>query len=249
MVLDRNKDISLFGQLKNILIKQIDEAEYQPGDMLPSETELITKYSISRTTARKAAQALVQEGFAYTVHGKGTFVIETGLTQYLNNLTSFSHDVKQRGMTPGRKILSLERCIPDKKIAAKLRIPPSDEVFRIERLLLADKQPVSIGRSYIPLPSVAPNQGKFSLDVLNDVGLYALLESIGITLSFGEQVVSAVSANSEQALLLNVENNSPLLYSERLSFTDPSIPIEFSEMGGGADKTRWRIVLGPYDSK
>lgn len=248
MVIDRNGDAPLFKQLKNILIHQIQDGEYSQGDLLPSETELIDQYSLSRTTIRRAIQALVQENYAYTVHGKGTFVTEAGLTQYLNNLTSFSQGVTERNMLPTRRILSLERTRPDKHLATRLHISPSETVIHISRLLLADGEPVSLGKTYISLSSIAPHQDMFTEKLLERCGLYAALENLGIHLTGGEQVVSAVAADKEQADLLAVEPGSPLLFSERISFTGDRIPIEYTEMWSRADKTRWRIALGPYTS-
>nr|MBN1228648.1 GntR family transcriptional regulator [Anaerolineae bacterium] len=248
MFIERNGDIPLFKQLKNILTRQIQDGEYTPGDLLPSETELIDQYSLSRTTVRRAIQSLVQESFAYTVHGKGTFVAETGLTQYLNNLTSFSQGVQERNMVPSRRILSLDRVQPDKHLATQLRIPPSETVIYLVRLLFADGEPVSLGKTYISLSSIAPYQDSITRVRLEECGLYTLLEEMGIQLSGGEQVVSAAAATSEQANLLDVEPDSPLLFSERISFKQGRIPVEFTEMWSRADKTRWRIALGPYPS-
>ena len=248
MIIERNGDVSLFKQLKNSLVKQIEEGNYVAGDMLPSEVELIQSYSVSRTTVRRAIQALVHDGIAYTVHGKGTFVAEPGMTQYLNNLTSFSHGVTERGMTPGQKILAFDPIRPTKYLASKLRISPSSILLFVDRLLLADGEPLSRGKTYLSLASIAPYQNEFTLEAFEDKGMYSLLESIGIRLRSGEQVVSAVVADQEMAELLNVPAGAPLLYSERLSKSDGNVPIEYTEMWLRGDKTRWRIALGPYIS-
>jgi GntR family transcriptional regulator len=245
--ISREGKVALFFQLSDALTAQIQAGTYAPGDLLPSENDLIAEYSVSRTTVRRAIQELVSQGLVYTVHGKGTFVAERQLTQHLNRLTSFSHDVAQRGMTPSRRILRLETIQPDQHLAAKLRISPSTTVIYLARLLLADNQPVSVGYTYIPTTIIAPHHGALTEAALGEDGLYPLLKRLGLDLTGGEQIVSASAATAEEARLLEVAPGSPLLSSERLAWTHGTIPVEFTLMKSRSDKARWRIALAPLD--
>ncbi len=243
----REGNTPLFFQLSDALTAQIQAGAYAPGDLLPSENDLIAQYSVSRTTVRRAIQELVNDGLAYTIHGKGTFVAERQLTQHLNRLTSFSHDVAQRGMQPSRRILQVDIQFPDQHLAAQLRISPSTTVIYLARLLLADGEPVSIGHTYLPTTVIAPHQGAFTKAALEQEGLYALLRRLGLELLGGEQIVSASAASAEEAQLLEVPPGSPLLSSERLAWAQRETPVEFTLMKSRSDKARWRIALAPAD--
>ncbi|HCS75651.1 MAG TPA: GntR family transcriptional regulator, partial [Clostridiales bacterium] len=61
-------------QLKKAIIRKIEEEEYLPGGLIPSERELMEQYQVSRITVRKAIDELVVEGYLYKIQGKGTYV-------------------------------------------------------------------------------------------------------------------------------------------------------------------------------
>ena len=62
--------------IRDSLKKQIQLGEFKKGDFLPSENDLCQTFTITRTTARKALDELVKEGFIERQHGKGSRVIE-----------------------------------------------------------------------------------------------------------------------------------------------------------------------------
>lgn len=66
------KYFTLMEQLKNDILA----GNIRPGDKLPSENELSSRYSLSRHTVRKALSILTQEGYVEAFHGKGTFCSE-----------------------------------------------------------------------------------------------------------------------------------------------------------------------------
>lgn len=67
---------SKYPQIEDDVKKLIFSEDIQPGDKLPSENELASKYHVSRQTVRKALQNLQNEGYIYAVHGSGTFCSE-----------------------------------------------------------------------------------------------------------------------------------------------------------------------------
>src|SRR5690606_24016866 len=95
-------------QLKDILLQKIENGEWLPAQAIPSERELETLYNVSRTTIRKALDILVSKGYLYREHGRGTFVAYPRLQQSLHSLTSFTDDMKRRGLEPGQRLLSME---------------------------------------------------------------------------------------------------------------------------------------------
>jgi len=247
MRVQRNGASPLFYQLYQRLKQEIEEGNYNPGDLLPSESSLIDQYSVSRTTVRKAVQKLAHEGFVYTVHGKGTYVSDAIITQDLPGLTSFSHDVDRKGMKPGRQVLQLETLVSSKDIASRLQISPSEQVLYVNRLLLADDEPVSLGFTYLPVSAIAPYQDQFTVEILEEKSLYTLMLEIGISLAGGEQLISATVADDEVAQLLNVSPGSALLSGERIALDDEKNPVEFTRILSRPEWQRWRIHLSPPD--
>ena len=145
----RNSPLPRYYQLKEIMRERVQSDEWKPGDLIPSERELSEKYGISRMTARQAITDLVNEGLFYREQGKGTFVSQRKITQQLIRLTGFTEDIKARGQKPGTKVLSAQMFPADETTAEKLRIDPGTLIFRLQRLRLADDEPLAIELSQI----------------------------------------------------------------------------------------------------
>lgn len=74
--ISNNTDIPIYEQLKNEIIRSIMTGEIKPGDSLMSMRALAKELKISIITTKRAYQDLEQEGYVYSVVGKGTFVSE-----------------------------------------------------------------------------------------------------------------------------------------------------------------------------
>ena len=80
----------------------------QVGDTIPAERHLATQLGVSRLTLRAAIDELVRDGYLDRRHGSGTYVTEPKIAQPLT-LTSFSDDMRRRGMTPAARPSSSPR--------------------------------------------------------------------------------------------------------------------------------------------
>ena len=65
---------SRYGKLATVIKDRILHGEWQPGQMLPSETALSEEYGVALGTIRQAMSLLVQDGIVQRLQGKGTFV-------------------------------------------------------------------------------------------------------------------------------------------------------------------------------
>src|SRR5512132_1232439 len=104
-IIDPDDSLPRYYQLANILRERIADGKFEAHQPIPSERQLETIYAVSRPTIRQAIDLLVRQGFLYREHGRGTFVSPQKLQKGIAELTSFSEDMKQRGLVPGQKIL------------------------------------------------------------------------------------------------------------------------------------------------
>ena len=95
--LSRSSKTPLYYQLYEILLGQIQQGIWQPGEMLPTEAELVAQYQLSRATVRQAFELLVNQGRIYRRQGLGSFVSRPAFEQNLNRIISFWDDMQQRG--------------------------------------------------------------------------------------------------------------------------------------------------------
>ena len=113
------------------------------GDAIPSERQLSTDLGVSRLTVRAALDDLVREGFLVRQHGSGTFVSEPKITQELT-MTSFTEDMRNRGLNPASRTLSLEVVPAGAWLGRFLHVSPSEQVVVAKRLRLADRETMAI---------------------------------------------------------------------------------------------------------
>ncbi len=222
----RNSPLPRYYQLKEILRERTRSGEWKPGDLIPSERELSEKYGISRMTARQAITDLVNEGLFYREQGKGTFVSERKITQQLINLTGFTEDIRARGQRPGTRVLSAEMRLADEATAEKLRIDAGTLIFRLQRLRLADEEPLAIELSQISFKGCE----KLLEEDLELNSLYRVLETkYGIPLMEADQELEAGLAGNENAQLLKISLGSPVLFTRRVTYTERNQPIEYAK--------------------
>jgi GntR family transcriptional regulator len=222
--IDRSSKLPLYHQLHEILRDTIVRGEWQPGDMIPAEPELIASYQVSRTTVRQVLDKLVSEGLIHRQQGRGTFVAHPTVEQTLVRIISFTDDMLQRGFEPGTEVLSSGLIPAPDEIAKSLEIRAGDELARLERLRLADMEPMSIEQSYL-VHQRCP--GVLDRDYASTPLRKALEMDYGIRLVRATQIIRAIAAHERLARALSIPDAAPLLYLERVSYSQHGIPVEF----------------------
>jgi GntR family transcriptional regulator len=231
--INRNSKVPLYEQLYEMLRSMIRRREWQPGDMIPPEPELCEEYGVSRTTVRQVLDKLVNEGLIYRERGRGTFVARPTVEKAMVRIVSFTEDMRRRGIKPGTEVLSSDLAPAPEDIAGRLEIAPGEELVRLERLRLADGEPMAIEESYLVhryCPGVLT--GDYAVVPLRE----ALERNYGIRLVRARQVIRAVLATKRLAELLSVKQRAPLLYIERVSYSQHEVPVEFLRIYYRADR-------------
>jgi GntR family transcriptional regulator len=224
-MISRGSPIPRYLQLKEILREKVRSGEWVPGDLIPSERELSEQYGISRMTTRQAITELVNEGVFYREQGRGTFVSRRRITQQLMRLTGFTEDISARGQKPSTRVLAAHMIPADELVAERLGIAPTEPIYYLQRLRLADDEPLAIETSRLHFKGCE----KLLDEDLEQNSLYQLLESkFGVMLMEAEQELDAGLAGPEEATLLNMAVGGSVLYIRRTTYTDRNQPIEYA---------------------
>jgi GntR family transcriptional regulator len=228
-------------QLASILRQNIEEGEWAPRSPIPSERQLEVLYNISRTTIREAINSLVQQGYLYREHGRGTFVSPQKLQKGWMELTSFSEDLVKRGLVPGQIIRSLQLMQPPQRVLQRLELPAGSLVHRIERVRLADGTPIGLQTSYL---SLAPGQ-EITMQEMEKAGsLYRILsEKFHIIPTEADETLEVTLATPEEAGLLQVATGAPLLLNERVLFSQERTPVEYVKILYRGDRYQYFVHL------
>lgn len=232
--LNPHSKIPLYQQLYEILRDRIARRELAPGDMLPPEIQLMAQYGAGRVTVRQALDMLVQDGLIYRERARGTFVAYPSVEQNLVRIVSFTQDMQQRGLTASTRILASELTPAMAELAEQLQLEPGAELARLERLRLADGEPMSVEESFLA--------HRFCPNILqrHDYATYPLRDALAsdynVRLVRARQTIRAVAANAALARVLAVPQRSPLLHIERVSYSQDNAPIEFLRIWYRADR-------------
>ncbi|MEO0387994.1 MAG: GntR family transcriptional regulator [Pseudomonadota bacterium] len=211
-------------QLRRRLEDGIRSGVLEPNALLPSEREMAEITDFSRVTIRKAMQELVHEGIVEQRQGSGSFVRAQPprLEQSLSQLTSFSEDMKRRGLTTASKWLERGVFMPSPDEMVALGLSADAQVSRIYRLRQADGQPLALERASLPR-DILPNP----TDV--EGSLYAFLGRTGARPVRAIQRISAVNLDTREAGLLDLPEGAAGLSIQRLSYLQSGRVAELTQ--------------------
>jgi GntR family transcriptional regulator len=219
----RSERRPLFEAISAALRREIEAGRFAKIDVLPGERELSEMLEVSRTTLRRAIAELVDEGVLFHRHGAGTFVRRNPprVEQPLSRLTSFTEDMRLRGLVDSSRVIDRGTFLPTPEEAMMLGIGPSETIYRLERLRLADGAPMAIERAAVPL--------RF-LDGARPVeeSLYAALETSGYRPVRALQRLRAVVIGPAEAALLEMAAGSAALDIQRIAYVADGRRVEFT---------------------
>src|SRR6058998_872707 len=170
------------------------------GSAIPSERQLSVDLGVSRLTVRAALDALAREGHLVRRRGSGTYVQEPKIAQELT-MTSFSEDMRRRGMVPGSRTVSLTRELAGARLGRFLQVSPAEKILVIKRLRLADGETMAIETLHLPeamVPGLEPRD-------LDNGSFYELLSGrFGIRIVEGVQAIEPTVTDEDESNALGV---------------------------------------------
>jgi GntR family transcriptional regulator len=199
-------------------------AELAPGSALPSERLLAERYGVARMTVRGEIDRLTSEGVTYRVHGRGTFVAEPRVAQ-AGTLSSFSEDMRARGMRPGSRVLAREIVPATEALALRLELAPGAPLLRVDRVRTADGSPLAIEEAYVP---AARYPGIEEADFAGASLFDLLARRWGVRLRDADQRVLAVSLEPDAAAALEVPSGSAGLRFHTLARDLDGTPVYYA---------------------
>jgi GntR family transcriptional regulator len=235
---DRDSPVPLYYQLRETLLNLIKEGQIKEGEPIPTERELGDKFQVSRITVRRAVDELVREGYLTTHQGKGTFAARPKIQRHMTHMKSFSEEMAEEGHLPGSQLLSLRNEKAAGYVASALHVTNDDWVWVVERLRLADDEPVCLSCAYLNLP---PPITLTPFELEQQVSLWSILEKKGFAFIRSEETIQAVSAGERDADLLQVTPGAPLLLVEGVVYSDHDIPIEYHKILNRGDRYTYSV--------
>lgn len=184
-------------------------------DPIPSERVLCERFGVSRMTVRQAVDVLVSEGVLRREQGRGTFVAPRRI-DFEMRLTTFGEEMRSRGMEPDSRVLFVGQVPACDVVATALQVAPGEPMHHLERVRSADGAPMSLERLWVPT-ALVPGL----LDDGAPESVYAALRESGCAPTWGEDTLTAVPADSDEASLLDLPvHQSVVMRAERRTYAD-----------------------------
>ncbi|MGB9403495.1 MAG: GntR family transcriptional regulator [Candidatus Acidiferrales bacterium] len=199
--------------------ERIESGKLMPGDMVHSERELAKAHKVSLMTARHALADLAREGLVERRHGAGTFVAPPKI--HFNKLMSYTEQMASRGLSARSKIVFSGILNKEHEIAARLSLPATAKLVKVERVRQAGDEPFALEACYLSAEEF-PGLVNGSLERSS---LFTLLErNYGIELAYADEEIDVTDADARTAELLGVPRNSPLLRMRQLIYSTKGKP-------------------------
>ncbi len=217
----------LYQQIKTLILQSLQAGEWKPGEAIPSEMDLATRFRVSQGTVRKAIDELAAENLVVRRQGKGTFVA-THAEQHVQyrflKLMPDTGDTSSEGPAD-RHIIDCRRLRAPADIARALSMRSGDGVLQLRRVLAFQGTPTILEDVWLP---GGPFKGLTAERLSTYRGpMYALFETeFGVRMVRAEEKIRAIAADAASAALLEVAVGEPLLSVERTAYTYNDLPME-----------------------
>ncbi|PEG67309.1 trehalose operon repressor [Lactobacillus johnsonii] len=204
---------SKVGVIAQDLVDKIKHQQYQPGDYLPSEHQLMDLYGASRETIRKALNSLTDLGLIQKIRGKGSIVLNLDRYTFpISGITSFAELNNQLGLKAETKVLLLQK--EDKLPAQFIKYFSEEENsigFHLERLRLIDGQADVLDCDYLLSPPVDSLPLEYA-----ETSIYDYLENKQkLDISYATKEISVCKVDKRIQDLLQLDNDLAVLVASR----------------------------------
>jgi GntR family transcriptional regulator len=228
----------MYLQIADKYAKDIEKKVYVCGDIIPSENQISKEYEVSRTTARLALIELENMGYVDRKRGKGTQVIMGKLDEQLKEITSFTDEMKQNGVEMITSFCDIKKIVPNQTIGELLGTDSSSNIFKMERIRMAQNKPVVYSVTYLNIEGL-------SLDTKSyEDSLYRYLKKeMNIIITKAEDQLEAIIADQTLAKYLAVKTGSPIFMRKRKGYSQFNTLVEYSISYYPGERYQYSVVL------
>lgn len=225
--MERNSLTPLYKQLASALRRRIEAGEFNSGEAIPAESQLVQSYQVSRITVRKALDLLVNDGMIVRQQGKGTYVRPSLIKETLTSLQGFAEVMVDTHPEQVMEVIAFEFIQASQAAAKALAVKEEARLLRIVRRHILDGSLLAHATIFLPY-----DLGRLlTVDEVSTTPIYKLLqEKGGVSIKRATQTIRAVVANADMAAALQTSVGSPLLSVNRRTFSAQEIPVEYIEL-------------------
>jgi GntR family transcriptional regulator len=204
----------IYKKIQQTILRKVERGNLRPGDVVDSERELARIHGVSLMTARHALAGLEREGLLERRRGAGTFIAPPKI--HFNKLMSYTEQMAGRNLAVSSKVLSFKIIKTEHEIAARLALPRTTDLIKIERLRQGASEPFAIETCYMSADEFKGLTGPS----VERSSLFSLLQKeYEVEIGHADEEIDATSADAWSAKLLDVPIDAPLLRIRQLIYS------------------------------
>ena len=206
--IDKTSSVPLYVQVANIITENIRNGYLPEGTLIPSESQLMDHYNVSRITVRNAMLRLEYQGDIFKVHGRGSFVAPKKFVEVPSPTASFEEQMRRQGITVSQTLIEFSKVFPNEQVKTELRLTRNKMVTKVKRLNKIGSQTIGMDVLFFPQDIGRGLDGKD----LSNISLLEYLNSRPETkVAFMEVQVRAAVIEDGDAEVMAVDNSSTVL--------------------------------------
>lgn len=236
----------LYDQIRIMILKMIETGEFQEGEKIPSELELVELFGASRITVRRAIKELEDEGVLKIVRGKGTFVEKAKRPVRILNLEEGFTDGLQIGNNQVTKVILEKKIITASKGISRLfESEKPIEVLKLVRVIREGDKTISVDYAFLPV-EIYPDIENL---VGDNISTFRLINNhYKVHFRKAKKEVEIVHPNDEVAALMKVSPLDQIVQIRKIIW-DENRPVHYSQYYLRADRIKLSIDIDVNSNK
>lgn len=230
----------IWTSITEALEAEITSGQRRPGDKLPTEAELASRFGVNRHTVRRALADLAARGRVHARRGSGVFVQEGRPVDYpIGRRTRLSRNLAAAGREAGRHILSAETRRASLAEAEALVLTPGSAVHVVEGISLADGVPLALFRSVLP----AERFPDMLATLREETSVTVALRRHGVEdYTRADTRLTAKRATATMALHLGLREGDPILRTVSVNVDGDGRPVEYGHTWFAGDRVTLTVT-------
>lgn len=243
----RNSHQPLYIQVVEALEQRVKSGASKLSEMLPSETNLMKEFGVSRITVRHALAHLEKRGLIVRRQGKGTFLKAPHLKQQLNwQAKTIVEALREKGIEPEVTILGLEQIDPPERVCEVLETGGSP-VTRLRRVYRHDGVPIALVYLYLPLAMSGVAHVLARDDHLKETTYSVFENELHITIKEAKHIIRTMELDAEAAKALDMKPGEPCLTMDRITYSSQGTVLEVMTFYYPTDRFQFEITLPRHE--
>jgi DNA-binding GntR family transcriptional regulator len=218
-----------YAQVVAEIKRRIDRGTYPPGSLLPSEHQLVSEFGVSRPTIVKSLSALRQDGWIDTQQGKGSFVRGRPALADAERSRPADGVLETAESELSGELVQAGVKLAPALVTALLGLQPGARAFVRQLLLSEDGEPAELTSAWLPL-EIASGTDLASPDLLGESLRQHLQARKKIRLDHAVEQITARHPSGEEAALLRISTDSPVLSVIVTAYDATARPIQVSDL-------------------